>query len=559
MGVLVRPEYLKRYRDIARLLVKYGPYELVKRAGLEEVLESKEALAQRVVPRPEELASDLERLGPTFIKLGQLFSTRADLLPPPFLEALSRLQDEVQPFPFEEVERTISVELGAPLSDIFPEFERAPLASASLGQVHRAVTRAGQAVAVKVQRPDVRVSVLSDLEVLDQIAEFLDRHTEVGRRYEFRNLLQELRRSVLDELDYRQEAMNLLTFAENLKAFQRIVVPRAVEELTTSRVLTMDYIRGRKLTALHTPEKFNGQGPGLAEHLFQAYLKQMLVDGFYHADPHPGNVFLTEDGRIALIDLGMVARLMPSMQDLLLRMLIAISEGDGEETARLGIRVSEVKDYFDEAEFTRRISDLVARHSRARVEQLEGGRIVLEITSIAAECGLRLPPEFTMMAKTWLNLDHVVRSLDPDFDPNTAIRRFAPEIILRRVQRNTSLGSLYGSLVETRDLIERLPERTNYILDAVAKNRLEMKVDAIDERVLAESLRSSANRITLGLVLAALILGTAMLMRVETSFRILGYPGIAILFFVAAAMGGLILVFNILFYGEGAKKRSGPR
>ncbi|HEY0079510.1 MAG TPA: AarF/UbiB family protein [Pyrinomonadaceae bacterium] len=550
MGLSLKSEHLKRYKDIAWLLMKYGRSDVVKRAGLEEAIEVDESFDEGVPAEAEELATDLERMGPTFIKLAQLLSTRADLLPPPYLHALTRLQDKVEPFSFGEVEQIVSTELGVRMSKAFAEFEATPVAAASLGQVHRAWMRDGRAVVVKVQRPGIRESIAQDLEAMSSIAEFLDAHTEAGSRYEFQPMLEEFRKSLLRELDYRSEARHLHTFAQNLRDFERIVVPLPIEDYTTSRVLTMDYISGKKITTLTPLAHIELDGYLLAEHLFHAYLQQMLVDGFFHADPHPGNVFLTDSGSIALIDLGMVSWIAPRLQDTLLQMLLAISEGRGDEAAEIAIRVGSPKENFDDTRFRRHVADLVVQHREVQIENIDAGRAVLEITRISGECGFRLPPEFTMIGKTLLNLDQVVHTLDPKFDPNYAIRQYSSVIMQHRIRRSFSPGNLFGTVLEMKDMLEKLPTRVNRLLDAISNNEVEIKIDAIDETKLMEGFQKVANRITLGLVLAALIVGAAMLTRVETSFRLFGYPGLAIILFLIAAGGALVLAFNILFYDE---------
>lgn len=547
MGISLKPEYLKRYKDIAWLFMKYGRSDLVKQAGLENALDEESDVVQTPAPEAEELSKDLERMGPTFVKLAQLLSTRADLLPVPYLDALSRLQDDVAPFSFGEVEQIVTEELNVRLSKAFAHFESEPLAAASLGQVHAAELRDGRAVVVKVQRPGVREVIVKDLEILLEIAAFLDSHTEMGKRYEFSGILTELRKSLLRELDYRQEARNLVVFAHNLREFERLVLPAPIDDYTTSRVLTMDFIPGKKITALNPLARMDLDGYGLAEHFFQAYLKQMLVDGLFHADPHPGNVFLTDDERIALLDLGMVARLTPRFQENLLQLLLAISEGRGDEVAELTIKLGEPKDSFEAENFHQQVKELVTQHHGASLENINSGRVVLEITRISGECGFRLPPEFTMIAKTLLNLDQVVHTLDPDFDPNASIRRNATELLRERLFKSLSPGSLFNTLLETKGFVEKLPARVSSFLDTVANNELEIKVDAIDETRLMEGLQKIANRITMGLVLASLIVGAALLMRVETTFKILGYPVIAMIFFFIAAAAGMILVFHILF------------
>jgi predicted unusual protein kinase regulating ubiquinone biosynthesis (AarF/ABC1/UbiB family) len=550
MVVSLKPERLKRYKDVAMLLIKYGRSDLISVAGLEGSVVPDEIAAESEAAPAEDLAKDLEKLGPTFIKLGQLLSTRADLLPGPYLEALTRLQDHIEPFPYEEVERIVSGELGVRISKAFADFDPAPLAAASLAQVHKAHMRDGRAVVVKVQRPDIRDLIVGDLEALGEIAHFLDQHTELGRRYEFDNMLVNLRKSILHELDFTVEANNLHTIAENLAEFENIVIPEPVDDFTTTRVLTMEFISGKKITGINPLRLLEIDGALLADELWSAYLKQFLVDGIFHADPHPGNVFLTDDDRIALLDLGMVGRVTRTFQDNLLRLLLAISEGRGEMAAEAAIRMGEAKEGFDRASFERRITDLVADNSDAVLSRMNAGRVTLDITRISADSWFRLPAEFTMIAKALLNLDNVVYTLDPHFNPNAIIRDRANEILQRNILKSVAPANLLSGVVDLKEFAEKLPTRVNRILDAAGNNELRFKVDAIDEKVIVEGLQKVANRITLGLVVAALIVGAAMLMRVETSFRIFGYPGLAMIFFLLAAAAGLILAFNILFYDE---------
>lgn len=554
--VSLKAERLKRYKDVALLLVKYGRSDLVKQAGLEDHLDLDSEKFAETSPKAEELAADLERLGPTFIKLGQLLSTRADLLPPPYLEALTRLQDRIEPFSYEEVDRIVTSEIGVRLSKAFADFNPEPLATASLAQVHRARMRDGREVVVKVQRPDIREQIVEDLEALCQIAQFLDAHTEFGKRYDFENMLNGLRTSVLRELDFKLEASNLITFSENLREFEQIVVPEPVDDFCTSRVLTMEYIPGKKITDLSPLRLMDIDGPGLASELFRAYLKQILIDGFVHADPHPGNIFLTEDDQIALLDLGMVIRLLPGLRDNLLRLLLAISEGRGEEAAEVTIRMGEPKPLFNKTEFTKRIGELVAEHGEASLSRLDSGQVVLEITKISADCWFRLPGEFTMVAKTLLNLDRVVFTLDPAFEPTAIIRQRAMEILQRNLMQSIAPANLIGGVVEVKEFVEKLPGRVNKILDTIGNNEFKIDVNAIDEKVVLEGLQKVANRISLGLILAALIVGASMLMRVETSFKILGYPGFAMIFFMLAAIAGVALVVTIVMTDVKARKKS---
>jgi ubiquinone biosynthesis protein len=554
--ISLKPEHLTRYKDIAWLLLKYGRSDVVKQAGIDASVNVEEVTTEKAqTPEAEELVKDIEKLGPTFIKLAQLLSTRPDILSPAYMQALSRLQDNVEAFSFADIEQIITSELGVRISNAFSEFDAEPLAAGSLGQVHRARMRDGREVVVKVQRPNIREQILKDLEALAEIARLIDTHTEVGRRYEFQPMLEEFRKSILRELDFRLEANNLITLHRNLAEFDSLEVPLPIEDFTTSRVLTMGHVRGKKITALSPLERIELDGDKLAEQLFHAYLKQLLVDGFFHADPHPGNVLLTDKGKIALLDLGMVARIAPGLQEKLLQLLLAISENHPEEAATLALQVGELKPGFDEQTFRRQVAELVAQNQDSNLIEVQVGRIVLEVTKMAGENCVRMPQELTMLGKMLLNLDQVGHTLSPDFNPNEAIRKHAATIMQRRMLKSLSPGSIFSSVIEMKDFLQHLPGRFNKILDKLADNQVQVKVDAIDEVKLMEGLQKIANRITLGLVLAALIVSAAMLMNVPTTFRIFGYPGLAMIFFLAAATGGVILVFNIIFGDEKSRKR----
>jgi predicted unusual protein kinase regulating ubiquinone biosynthesis (AarF/ABC1/UbiB family) len=556
LGISLRTEHLKRYKDLARLLMKYGKAELVQTAGLDEALDPEEAqeASPESVELAEQLAADLEKLGPTYVKLGQLLSTRADLLPPPVLDALARLQDCVEPFPFEQVQEIVRRELGARISKAFARFDPEPIAAASLGQVHRASLRDGREVAVKVQRPDIRQTIVDDLEALAEIAQWLDKHSRAGKVYGFADMLEEFKRSLMRELDYRQEARNLSALRENLKDFKHLLVPAPVEHYCTATVMTSEYVHGQKVTSFSPVVRTEIDGALLAEELFRAYLQQILVDGLVHSDPHPGNVFLTDDNRVALIDLGQVARITPSMQEALLTLLMSVSEGRSEEAAATAMKIGERRPDFDEPGFRRRVADLVGQLQGVKVAQIQVGRVVMALTRVASECGIRVPAELTMLGKALLSLDEVGRALDPDFDPNEAIRRHAADLTRQRMLKALSPGALFEAAVEMKDFVQKLPGRVNRILDTIASNQLEVKVDAIDEQTLMDGFQKVANRITVGLVTAALIVGAALLMNVQTSFRILGYPGLAMLCFVAAAGIGFALVFNIVMNDRRGRK-----
>ena len=556
--------HFKRYREIAGLFWKYGRSDLVKQMGIDEedvkAYQDDENFKRTAAARdgaasPDHLATDLERMGPTYVKLGQVLSGRPDLMPEAYRFALARLQDNVKPFPFEEVEKIVERELGVRLSKAFSEFSREPVAAASLGQVHQAKLRDGRPVVVKVQRPDIRPIIEQDFQVLTELATTLDAHTKIGRRYRFATMIEEFHLTIQNELNYEREAQNLITVGRNLQEFADIQVPQPVMDYTTRSVLTMEYVTGRKVTSLTPLARLDVDGAKLCEELFRAYLKQVLVDGVFHADPHPGNVFLTDEGRIALLDLGMIGHTAPHMQQNLLKLLLAISDSDSDAVADLVIRVSERTDDFNAPEFRRKINQLIAQTRDKGLAQIKVGQSILEVTRSAAENGLYVPSELTLLGKTLLQLDEIGRILAPDWDPNASVRRNVDEFMSERMKKDVSKGNVLNTVLEMRDFLGGLPSRLNRIMDSVANNEFEVKVKSVDVKVVMEGMQKIANRITTGLVLAALIVGASLLMRVETSFRLFGYPGLAIVCFLAAAAGGFWLVLKIFIQDYKDKKK----
>jgi ubiquinone biosynthesis protein len=501
------------------------------------------------------LAGDLEALGPTFVKVGQILASRPDLIPPAYIQSLTRLQDSVKPFPEAEAMRIVEEELGARISKAFSRFDPEPLAAASLGQVHKAALRDGREVVVKVQRPGIAPQIADDFELLAQVAALLDEHSDWCRRRRITEIVEELRVSIGHELDYEREAQNLVTMGANLQRFDRLYVPQPISDYCTRRVLTMEYVPGTKITAISPLARQEMDGAALADQLFRAYLHQVLVDGLFHADPHPGNVFLTQDNHIALLDLGMVGRTTPAMQENLLKVLIAVSEGKAEQAAELIVRMSRTGEGFERTAFERELAQVVAEQHGLHLEQINVGRTLLASTGIAVENEVYVPTQLTLLAKTLLQLDDVGKALDPSFDPNAAVRRHSAGIVTERLRKQSTPGSVMSSVLEMKDFVAGLPARVNRIMDTVANRELEVKVHALDADLMMEGLQKVANRITSGLVLAALIIGAALLMRVETSFRVLGYPGLAMLCFLAAAAGGVWLLVNIFIHDRRTERR----
>ncbi|MAS92890.1 MAG: ABC transporter [Verrucomicrobiales bacterium] len=537
------------YKDIGVLLMKYLP----KISDARKNLTAHFDLPDDIEPSEdaEKFTDDLEDLGPTFVKVGQLLSTRVDLLPPTWTAALQRLQDDVGSIEFEAVREQIESSLGAKITNLFSEFDEEPLASASIGQVHRAILRDKQTeVVVKVQRPGIREKMVEELDAIQRAADFLQDHSEFGEKYDIQPMVAQFRRAIMGELDYLAEGQNLRRLATNLRESPNLIVPLPHDSFTSREVLTMDYIQGAKVTDLSGVVLTEVNGKALAEELFQSYLKQIMIDGFFHADPHPGNLLLTPDHQLALIDLGMVGTVSDDLKDDIIQLLGAISEGKSAEAARVATRMGREKDYFEAEEFASDIKQLVDKHNGSSVKEMQVGNLVMQITETCGKHGLRIPEPVFMIGKMLLNLDMVGAALAPDFNPDESIRHHIADLAERRMRDHLTIGSVVHYLTDIKELFAETPTRLNQVLENLAENKVSVDVNAFDETKLLKGFHRVANRITVGLILAALIVGASMLMQVESNFTLFGYPGLAMIFFLIAAVGGLSLVGSILFSSE---------
>lgn len=535
---------MKRRVEIGRLLYRYGRADVVRVVGLDEA--ALELDSAEEPSNPEQLASDLEAMGATFIKAGQMLSTRPDLVAPAYITELERLQDNVEPISFSEVEAIVEEELGFRISRGFASFDAEPLGCASLSQVHAATLRSGREVVVKVQRPGTREQVMEDLEVLGEMARLAGEHTDIGQRYGVADMFSEFRRSLMRELDFSREARNLEAIRTHVEDYPLLVVPGPILEYSTSRVLTMERIHGQNIGKLSPLSRLEVDGDELAQSLVKSYLDLILVHGVFNADPHPGNLLLTGDGRLALIDMGMIAYLTPETRERVLRLLLAVSEGDSDEAATICIRMGERLPDFDEADFRRHAADLLLPNRSLSFEQVNLGRLVMEMVKVSARAGLRPSSDLTLLGKTLLSLDESIAVLSPDLKPTEAIQSHTNSLMRKHLLRSASPGAVFQSALEMNEFVQRLPARANAILDRIADPDLQIKIDAFDEARFVEGMQKIANRITLGLVIAALIVGAALLSSVETSVTLFGYPALAFLCFVGAATGGALLVINIL-------------
>ena len=533
----VAPRHLKHYRHLTSLFLRHWDRTEAQIDGAEGGGEGR--------AESHSLADDLEALGPTYVKLGQLLRTRPDLLTPVAYEDLGRLHDDVESFAFDKVEDIVESELGGKIDRLFDTFDPQPLAAASLGQVHRATLRDGREVAVKVQRPGARERVTEDLAVLTEVTDFIAQHSNLESRYGLCSTLAAFRRTILDELDYEQEARNLRHMAEIMEPFDRVSVPGTVPDYCSGRVLTMDYLKGTNLGSVSPVALLGADREALSAELFTAYLHQALLHGFVHSDPHPGNVLLTPVRGVALVDLGQVTVVPDELRERLLRLLLAVADGDGSAAARIAERVGQPLSDYDSQAFRSELAQMVERERAKEMRDIRLGPILVKIARKAGEAGLRVPAELGLLGKTILNLEEVAQLLDPEFDPARVIKREAPELIARRLKDDLEPGAVFRRALQAKQFAEALPERLDRLLETAADGEFRIRMELDGEERIVTAMTRMANRLTSGIVLAALIVGASLLVRVETEFTVLGYPGFAVILFLLAALGGTHLLWRI--------------
>ncbi|WP_202845251.1 ABC1 kinase family protein [Luteimonas saliphila] len=548
---------ISRTSQIIAMLARYRSSGILTGLDLgdtqeEDVADAEtDALAERFV-------SDLEEMGPAFVKLGQALSTRPDLVPAAWIAALERTQDDATPAPIGDIEVLLERELGVRASKVFAQIDPEPMAAASLAQVHRAVLHDGRVVALKIQRPDVAGAVRADLDVLARLAGTADALTDAGRRLRLADWIAEFRKAMLHELDYRIEAENLDRFGRHLAGYERLRVPVPLWDYVTPHLLVMEWIDGINVTRISGLRRTEQDTAPATVELLRAYLDQVFVHGDIHADPHPGNVLLCPDGRIALIDLGMVAIIPPRQRERLLKLVFAAVDGRGEDVARELVALGTRLEDFDESAYVREISQVVARYASATRRASEG-RMVLDLVRRATECGLRTPPEISLLGKTLLNLERVVDALSPEIDVRREIEAHLQSLMRDRLRKALSPANLATEAMELQELVREAPRKLSDTLSLLAGNRMQVRLAGLDDSRLMENLQKIANRIASAVVIAALLLSSTQLMRMQVGPTLLGYPALAVLMFLVAAVLGLILVIGAMRHDRHARpvERSG--
>lgn len=500
----------------------------------------------------EAFVAELETLGPAYVKVGQMLSTRADLVHPACMPALERMQDAVAPLPWAAMRGALAREYGAPPERLFARIDPVPIGSASLAQVYRAMLPDGSEVAVKVQRPGVEVQVRRDLDLLMRLARGLDRFTPIGERIRASEWIAEFRASLLHELDYEAEADSLERFAGHLEPYPTLCVPRPVRSHCRAHVLTMELVRGCRIGDAHRLAN-EADAERLGSDLVRAYLDQALVHGEIHADPHPGNLLVTDDGRLALLDLGMVTSLSPQRRDQLMRILLAVADGRGEDVADEVAALGEPLESFDRAGLRHDAARLVARYTTGESPAPTEGRLLLELVRLSTVHGLRPPSELTLLGKALLDLDAARESLAPRLDVRALIERHLSRIAASRLREGMTSARVVDGLHQMQSLLAEAPRRLDSLLAILADNRLRVRITGLEEARLVENLQKIANRIAAGVIVAALILASALIMRAGAAP---GHGAIALGLFLLATVLGLIMVVQALRTDRSAPRRS---
>ena len=598
--MILSPKHLPRLISTIRLFTNYGLRDFANRQGLLNLegaaLDEEPGVEGDVKAKAKAFKERLVELGPAYIKLGQILSTRPDLLPRPYIDELTHLQDDVPPMPYEDVENTVEQELQARISKLFASFDSEPLGSASLGQVHAAQLRDGRSVVIKVQRPNLREQLSDDIAFFRELATFLSEHTSAGSRIDLIGVVQQVEKALVDELDYRTEARNAATFRKDLARFPHILIPRVIDAYTTHKVLTTERIKGIKIDEIPAITRIEYEFSDIADEFAKAYLQQITDSGHFHADPHPGNVFVVLPGRenpmtpaeaaavdrrqqvrpgatalvesenaaraaavvavaapdepkLALIDFGMTAHLTTVMRDHVVRLLMAMAENNGDAAAQTLVEMGEAPENFNRQAYTRDVAELIAKHANQTVEETPAGVILYEMITIAFREGLKLPAELTLLAKALFNLDAVTRALDPNFNPSESIREYTSEIANKRAQREFSPRRLFQMAAETSDFMRALPHRLDIITQKLVSNDFAVRVDTPQLGSLLLGLEKVANRIFTGLVLGGLLVASGLLMQFQ--------PRLAMLGFLIAAVLGLWMVFAIMVQDRRSRRRKG--
>jgi ubiquinone biosynthesis protein len=540
---------IARGREIAAVIARHGFDDLLDRTGLTSTLGRIRRFLTRPVgetdaARPtteERIRRALEDLGPTFVKFGQVLATRPDLLPPALVHELRKLQDDVAPFPAAEAERLIEAELGAPVEALFAAFDPRPLAAASIAQVHRARLATGEEVVVKVQRPDLLPRLKKDLDILRMLAALIQARIPESRPYRPVDLVEEFERSILREIDFARELHHLQRFGRQLADDPAVHVPKGYEHLSTARVLTLEYVEGIKVDHVEAIDRAGIDRKAVAENATRLVLRQIFEFRSYHADPHPGNFFVLPDGRICLVDYGMIGTVDGQRVDELLTFLVSVLMNDMDRMIRLFADMELIDETVDVRRLKAETGEFVERYSDLPLGRLDVGKYLADLFDIIQRHHVRIPSDILLMAKTVATMESVAQSLSPEFDPFAVMRPYLLNLYVRRL---TEPGFLVSSAAATLEdyhrLARRLPAAVEEIVGKLRRGELRLKLDVPEMRVAARARARSTRTLAVAIVLAATLASSTLLLVNPLGPPMLGIPLTTLAGAVGLVLSGLV-------------------
>ncbi|WP_243373003.1 2-polyprenylphenol 6-hydroxylase [Geotalea sp. SG265] len=547
---------IRRYRQIVKVLVKYGLEHLLEYFNLShlaamsrKVLRRKASTIAQYSPA-ERMRLAFEELGPTFIKLGQLLSTRPDVIPRSFVEEFSKLQDDVPSFPFEEAETQIAEELGKPVEDIFYQIDPIPLAAASIAQVHRARLRTGEDVAVKVRRPGIEALVETDIDVLMGIAQVMERHMPGSEIYDPVGLVKEFARTIRREMDFSREGHTIEKIRDNFHGDRTLYFPKVFWPHTGKSILTIEYINGIKVNDLAALERTGLDRKLIARRGADAFLKMVLDHGFFHGDPHPGNVLILPDNVICLLDYGIVGRLDHQLKRYLTDIILTILNRDVDELISLLAYSGEIGENLNRRALKRDLSEFIDSYYEIPLQEIEVGRMLVEFIDIVTTFHIKLQPDLMLLAKSLVIIEGMGRELDPDFDMIEHLRPFMEQAIKEKITPGTFARDMRTMFMSYLNLARNLPRDLREILHRLNHNKFKIDLEHRGLDRFSRELDKSINRLSFSLIIAALIIGSSIVMQTNKGPLIFEFPAFAFLGYTIAGLIGFWWVIAIIRSGR---------
>ncbi|NWH06731.1 phosphotransferase [Desulfobacter latus] len=549
--VTKRYRHLVRYQQIIGIIVKYGFEDIIIATKIDHYLDKIPfSKPHQKLSRNQRIRMVLEELGPTFIKMGQVLSSRPDLIPLDLTRELAKLQDKVPSFSFEQVGQIILAEFGNPIRDVFHCFEESPFASASIGQVHRAELSSGEQVAVKVQRPGIRKIVEIDLEIIHYLAQVMEKNIENIDIFRPVKIVEEFAQSLAKELDYMVEAANMEQMADQFAKEPAIHIPEVYWSHSTQRVLCMEFIRGIKADNLEAIQRAGLDRKKITRIGADFVMRQVFEFGLFHADPHPGNILILEDQRICMIDFGMTGFVDSTTRDLFIDLLQSLASKDTRNTARLLCRLTVPDESVNMAALEKDISQFCAIYLSRKLEEINPSRMIHQFLELCARHGLRIPPDLFLMIKAFISIEGVARTLDPQFDMLGHARPYIRSAGLRKYSVSRLSREFTGIARDIFALLQTLPSDTSHIITQIKQGKIKVSIKIEDlERVMMIQDQTS-NRISFAIIIASLILGSAIVLNSRIPPMILGVSIIGIAGFIAAAVLGIWLLVAIIRRGR---------